>query len=198
MALLVEMCPDPRLRRYAFVLPSSTDGEEPISLGSNIIPFPVRGSSQDTADSERARRLEASPWTQSPCVTVTRAETNPVDDGRQLVRLVITQRLYRGGAELVVRVTGGIDLATVATLADVFDRARREFHPCPGALGIVADLRAVEFLSATGIRVLVDARDACLDDGLDFRVVAGHAAVVAPLSMTGLDRALNLQPDAPF
>jgi anti-anti-sigma factor len=139
-------------------------------VGSNVIRFPV-------------------------CQPDTHPDHEPAEE--RVVRLVVTRRLSRSGSDLVVRVTGDVDLATAATLAGAFDRACRGFREVPGGLGIVADLRAVSFLSAAGMRVLVGVRDACLAEGLDLRVVATHAAVVAPLASAGLDRMLNLQAELP-
>ncbi|MGB3438615.1 MAG: STAS domain-containing protein [Actinophytocola sp.] len=116
----------------------------------------------------------------------------PAGDG-QFVRLLSTQRLCRGGSELVVRVAGNVDVTTVPTLAEGFDRARHQVRAVDDGLGIVADLRAVGFLGVAGLWALVRAREACLGDGLDLRVVAEHAAVVSPLTLTGLDRVLNLR-----
>src|SRR6476469_324737 len=164
------MCPDPYLRRF-FVRPRWADGEEQMGLGSNVIRFTV-------------------------CQPDNHPDHEPAAVGR-VVRLVVTRRLSRSGSELVVRVSGDVDLVTAATLARAFDHACRWFRAEPGGLGIVADLRAVSFLSAAGMRVLVGVRDACLAEGLDLRVVAAHAAVVAPLSLAGITRMLNLQADLP-
>jgi anti-anti-sigma factor len=122
---------------------------------------------------------------------------DPAPAGEQFVRLLITQRLCPDGAELAVRVTGEVDIVTATTLAEGFERARLDLRVLQDGLGIVADLRGVRFLSAAGLGVLVHARDECLDDGFGFRVVAENAAVVSPLTMTGLDRLLDLRPGPP-
>lgn len=167
---------------------------EPTGLGWNVIHFPVGGGRHGILESEPSDRPR--PASGSSRLSDSHPDHEPAGDGR-LIRLVVTRWLSRG-AELVVRVAGDVDLATVATLAGAFDHAQREFRAVPGGLGVVADLRAVSFLSAAGMRVLVGARDACLADGLDLRVVAAHAAVVSPLSLAGLDRMLNLQADLPL
>lgn len=162
-------------------------------MGSNVIHFPVCGGPHGIGESEPSDRPRARPASDSSRLPDSDPDHEPAGDG-PLIRLVVTRWLSRG-SELVVRVAGDVDLATVATLAGAFDRAQHEFRAVPGGLGVVADLRAVSFLSAAGMRVLVGARDACLADGLDLRVVAAHAAVVSPLSLAGLDRMLNLQAD---
>lgn len=164
-------------------------------MGPNVIHFPVGVGPHGISESGLSERPRARPADDSSELWDSHPDHEAAEDGR-LIRLVVT-RWLSGGSELVVRVAGDVDLATVATLAGAFDRAQHAFRAVPGGLGIVADLRAVSFLSAAGMRVLVGARDACLADGLDLRVVAAHAAVVSPLSLAGLDRVLNLQADLP-
>jgi anti-sigma B factor antagonist len=117
-----------------------------------------------------------------------------------LVRLVVTRRLSEDRAQLLVEVSGRVDLATAPTLAAALDRARLDLRQVDSAVGIVVDLTAVPFLSAAGMRVLARVRDACAGDGLGLRVAADHPAVTRPLARAGLVRALGLRsaPDGDF
>jgi anti-anti-sigma factor len=94
---------------------------------------------------------------------------------------------------LIIRVTGDLDLVTAPTLGDALDRAQHDASHHLGATELVVDLRSVRFLSAAGIRALADAQDACTGAGIRLRVVADQPVVTRPLTITGMDRLLDLR-----
>lgn len=110
-----------------------------------------------------------------------------------LLRLVISLQSRENRTELIIRVTGDLDLMTAPTLSEALDRARRDASQNLGATAMVVDLRSVRFLSAAGIHALADAHDACTGAGMRLRVVADQPAVTRPLMLTGLDRLLDLR-----
>ena len=61
---------------------------------------------------------------------------------------------------------------------------------------VVADLTAVQFLSSSGLRLLVGLRSELAEQGRSLRLVVGESrAVTRPLLITGLDRLLEMHPD---
>jgi anti-sigma B factor antagonist len=98
------------------------------------------------------------------------------------------QRSRRGEA-VVVTPTGEIDLATVDALREEIVAARGE------ARRVVLDLRGVEFLDSTGLRLIVEAqRDAELE-GWAFVVVRARESVQRLLDIAGLSSRLTLVDD---
>lgn len=89
----------------------------------------------------------------------------------------VTRR--RAGDAIVVVPAGDIDLATVHALEAEFDAASTEPHA-----ELILDLRRVEFLDSTAIRLVVqlarDLRDA-------FAVVRGAGEVARVFDLVGLD-----------
>lgn len=83
-----------------------------------------------------------------------------------------------------VEVTGEIDVATVRQLREALDRAAE------GAERVELDLAAVDFMSCSGMRCLVDVRPAL--PGL--RIVAASAPVRRLLSVYGVDELLEPVP----
>ncbi|HEX4721879.1 MAG TPA: STAS domain-containing protein [Pseudonocardiaceae bacterium] len=98
------------------------------------------------------------------------------------------RRRVAGG--VVLAVTGEVDLATVDDLLGGI----RETIELATDLGVavLVDLRAVSFLGAAGLRVLVTAYEGCVTAGLALRVIADHSPVLRPLRLTGTDRLLTI------
>lgn len=95
----------------------------------------------------------------------------------------------RVGAALVLRVRGDVDSYTVPDLRSAMFEAVVD-----GTGPLVLDLSQVRFLSSTGLRLLIDVRDAV--NGRSVRVVTGgNRAVDRPLEITGVDGELCLYPD---
>jgi anti-anti-sigma factor len=90
----------------------------------------------------------------------------------------------------VCAVSGEVDLSTAPELRD-----RLLAQVSPAGPDVVVDLVEVSFFGAAGLSVLVEvqaAADAC---GVGFYVVARTRAVLVPLTVTGLDRVLDVHPD---
>lgn len=102
--------------------------------------------------------------------------------------LMTISRADRGGlAVLVVR--GEVDLSTGGRLAEVANDALHEVEGRP----VVLDLTEVEFLSSSGLGVLVALDDEARSLGTRLRlVVDGTRSVVHPIRTMGLDDVLSL------
>jgi anti-sigma B factor antagonist len=110
------------------------------------------------------------------------------------------ERGRRGGATLtveeidgaaVLRVGGELDLLTVP---DLQARVYEAIAATSGA--VVADLTEVQFLSSSGLTLLLGLQsDLAARDRPLRLVVGGSKAVSRPLLITGLDRLLELHPD---
>lgn len=91
----------------------------------------------------------------------------------------------------VLVVEGEIDVATGTKLRAALAASLAEANVDV----VVADLRAVTFMSSTGIAVLVDANAEAKHVGKSLRLLtAGNRAVLGPLRTTGVDALLNLDP----
>lgn len=111
----------------------------------------------------------------------------------EAAHLKIFQRFVADGTRILVRVAGEVDLTTAPVLADALELARSVAARMPDFIAIEVDLRAVEFLSAAGLTVIVRAHRRCDHDAVPLHVVAGHSAVTRPLRLTGLDQVLGLR-----
>ena len=110
------------------------------------------------------------------------------------------ERGRRGGATLtveevagaaVLRVGGELDLLTVP---DLQARVYEAIGATSGA--VIADLTEVQFLSSTGLNLLLGLQSDLAAAARPLRlVVGGSKAVSRPLLITGLDRFLELHPD---
>jgi anti-sigma B factor antagonist len=110
------------------------------------------------------------------------------------------ERGRRGGATLtveemagaaVLRVGGELDLLTVP---DLQARVYEAIAATGGA--VVADLTEVQFLSSSGLTLLLGLQSDLAARGRPLRLVVGASkAVSRPLLITGLDRLLELHPD---
>ena len=110
------------------------------------------------------------------------------------------ERGRRGGATLtveevagaaVLRVGGELDLLTVP---DLQARVYEAIGATSGA--VIADLTEVQFLSSTGLNLLLGLQSDLAARARPLRlVVGGSKAASRPLMITGLDRLLELHPD---
>jgi len=103
----------------------------------------------------------------------------------------VTLGVEKAATGTVLRIGGELDLQTVpelqAGLTDVVAATT-------GA--VVADLTAVQFLSSSGLRLLLGLRSELAEQGRPLRLVVGeNRAVTRPLLITGLDRLMELHPD---
>jgi len=92
---------------------------------------------------------------------------------------------------VVTHVKGDIDMATAPVLDARLCAAERIATP---AAPLVVDLTQVDFMDATGLRVLVEHHQRCAENRVVFVIVASHRAVLRPMQITTLDRYLLLYP----
>ncbi|WP_051765121.1 STAS domain-containing protein [Saccharothrix syringae] len=85
----------------------------------------------------------------------------------------------------VVVVTGEVDSSTVAPV-----RTRLVDELAHRPRGLVLDLSRVGFIGSTGLQLLAEAVVQARGQGTALAVVAGHRAVLLPMRVTELDRAV--------
>jgi anti-anti-sigma factor len=100
---------------------------------------------------------------------------------------VLRVRLEPNGKELVVRVSGELDIASAKTFADELRQASDS-----DASAVILDLSEVSFIDATGIRALVFAAARSRSNGDRLRMRRGSASVVRALAVSGLEQTLPL------
>ena len=87
-------------------------------------------------------------------------------------------------SQVFVRPFGELDVASV----DEVDATIRQLHTT-GFRHVVLDLRNLEFMDSTGIRLVLQWDAQARRDGLTFQVVPGSPGVMRPLEIAGvLDR----------
>jgi anti-sigma B factor antagonist len=80
-----------------------------------------------------------------------------------------------------VKPIGELDMATVEQVA----RPLRELRAV-GFREIVLDLSELSFIDSSGIKMILDARDASLENGTGLKVLPGPPAVQRAFEVTGL------------
>jgi anti-sigma B factor antagonist len=103
---------------------------------------------------------------------------------RDLKRVVV--EIDRHEHYVVVRPVGELDLAAVQAVEEALGPLEEEFSE------VVIDLRAVEFLDSTGLRVILAADARSRSDGFNLRIIKGTHQVRRLLSLTGMDTHLQL------
>jgi anti-anti-sigma factor len=90
-------------------------------------------------------------------------------------------------ARLLVSARGELDLATAPELEDAL------LPPLHGGADVVLDLRALEFMDSTGVRVIVAAHLAAQEhDGAFAVAVVPDGPVARVLEISGLDAVLRM------
>jgi anti-sigma B factor antagonist len=84
------------------------------------------------------------------------------------------------GETCVVRVSGELDLAGAPALELMLREASRRYPE------IVLDLDGLTFVDSTGIRTIIDAYQACCDDGRELIAKGGGPEVLRVIEMCGL------------
>ncbi|HLU59367.1 MAG TPA: STAS domain-containing protein [Pseudonocardia sp.] len=103
------------------------------------------------------------------------------------IRVVVTRAQP---SVLLVQVHGELDMATAPCLQEqLLPALERDGHSV-----LVVDLTRVPFLAAAGIAVLLRLRALARERDVALRIVAAHRPVTRPLSLLGLDSALELLP----
>lgn len=98
---------------------------------------------------------------------------------------------HRQGDASVLTVCGELDLRTAPELEERLDRAFTS-----GAELVIADLRQVEFMDSSGLRVLLAAHQRAQDSRRRFALVRGGDQVERVLKLTGV-RDILVVVDAP-
>lgn len=102
--------------------------------------------------------------------------------------LMTVARQDRGGC-LVLAVRGEVDLSTGGRLAEAAGEVLRE----AGSRPVVLDMLGVEFLSSSGLGVLVSLNDEARAKGTPLRVVVDQdRPVMRPIRTMGLDDVLTM------
>jgi anti-anti-sigma factor len=84
---------------------------------------------------------------------------------------------------VVVSLFGELDLATVDQLQDELDRLAVAGRMCE----LVIDLRELDFLDSTGLRLLLQLHSDCQGDGCSLGLVPGGRAIQKLFAVTGTD-----------
>jgi anti-anti-sigma factor len=98
--------------------------------------------------------------------------------------------LLRIGHRAVLVASGEIDIASVAALSHSVQDAF-----AAGALELWVDLTAIEFMDSSGLRALMDARQAALAGGRRLVVICPDGPVRHVIAISGVDVALEIYPD---
>ena len=93
------------------------------------------------------------------------------------------QDLSEGGRHVVV-LSGELDIAEAEKAATALQRVG------PTATAITLDLSGLTFMGATGVRVVLFARELCAQRGYEFRIVPGRAHVQRVFELAGLNNRL--------
>ena len=103
--------------------------------------------------------------------------------------LAFTTTLTSAG-DALISLTGELDLSATATLEEEIDRLALE----DGVRRVVLDLRELDFMDSTGVRVLVTAHLAAQEHGGRFSILRAQdgSPVQRVLEISGLDGVLEL------
>lgn len=93
-------------------------------------------------------------------------------------------------AAVVLTVRGEVDMLTSTQLRDRLFSHVRDTVPY-----VIVDLTEVSFLTAAGLTVLVDTRQAAVAAGVTLCLVASTRPVLLPLRITGLDSLFDISSD---
>jgi len=88
---------------------------------------------------------------------------------------------------VIVRIDGELDMLTAPRLRDALFPVVADADA-----DVVLDLDRVTFLGSNGLGVLVEVARRASDSGAALRLVAGTKVVNRPLTLTGLDKFLDL------
>jgi anti-sigma B factor antagonist len=108
---------------------------------------------------------------------------------RAVVSLLDLQTETQGDAVRIV-LSGELDISTAPRVEEELQRVEAD-QPAV----IVLDLRELEFMDSTGLRVIVSADGRARDDGRSLRLVRGPEAVQRIFRVTRLDERLEIGDD---
>ena len=93
---------------------------------------------------------------------------------------------------VVVQAGGELDMSTAPRLSAQLDRAEAiVVPPAP----VVLDLTGLTFMGSAGLAVLLSHHERCAALGSSLQIRANTPVVTRPLTVTALDRVLNLVPE---
>ncbi len=85
---------------------------------------------------------------------------------------------------VVVSLSGELDLAGEHRLEEAIEAARATGLP------LTIDLKGLNFIDSSGLRVLVRLHNTAVSDGFDYTLIAGPPQVQRTFALCGLDRTL--------
>jgi anti-sigma B factor antagonist len=96
--------------------------------------------------------------------------------------MTLAARVERRSSAAIVSLSGDLDIATESHARAELERAM------DGAETIVADLRELDFLDSTGVRVLITMHMRARERGVEFGVVRGGGMVARLLEVTRINQ----------
>ena len=105
-----------------------------------------------------------------------------MDDGA----FSVDWRVEDGGA--TVTLAGELDIAGADALEQAIDSARASGR------WLTIDLRDLEFIDSSGLRVFLGLHNAAMRDGFDYTLIAGPPQVHRAFALCGLDQTLSFAP----
>jgi anti-anti-sigma factor len=100
---------------------------------------------------------------------------------------VLTVRVEQEGDELVVRVSGELDIASAKRLEDELLQTIDS-----DTSAVVLDLGGVSFIDSTGVRLLIFAAEHSRSKGVPLRILDGSAQVKEMIETSGVEDLLPL------
>jgi anti-sigma B factor antagonist len=97
--------------------------------------------------------------------------------------------VHRQGETVVLHVSGELDTITTPTLANHLDNALMQ-----GPTVVIVDLAAVDFMSSSGLNLLVNVHRLLEKTPVSMRIVADGPATARVMTVTGVDEILDLYP----
>ena len=105
--------------------------------------------------------------------------------GADMHEMVFRVRTHSEHEDVTVALSGELDLAGVQAFQEALEHAR--------ATGgrLVVDLRDLEFIDSSGLRVLVGLHNAAETHGFEYTILPGPPEVQRAFALCGLDRTLR-------
>jgi anti-sigma B factor antagonist len=96
---------------------------------------------------------------------------------------------------VILTLTGELDMASAPMLQSAVEGADLDAREL-----VVLDLKGLEFIDSTGLRVILAVRKLCVERGQDLAITQGSPQVERLLSVTGVADHLKMipSPDAPL
>lgn len=107
-------------------------------------------------------------------------------DGTQRFSVIVHQP---GRAVVVIHVAGEIDLLTESLLHDHLSKLLASRPEC-----LIIDLSQVSFLGATGLSVLIKARETAVREGIALKLKSPSRRAARLLELMGMDRLFEMLP----